>query len=133
MTGHQVARSSGHRRLVVVLASALVAGGCVRRSLTIRSDPAGALVYVNDQLKGTTPVSYDFVWYGWHRVTLRKEGFQRLDDRKLLRAPLHLWIPFDLVMELLPLRVRDTREWAYTLTPAEAPATPAPPPTEMSP
>ena len=95
----------------------LMSTGCVRQSLTIKTDPPGAMVYVNDQLKGSTPVTYNFMWYGWHRVTIRKDGYQRLDDRKLLHAPPYLWIPLDLVMELLPLPIRDTRQWSYTLTP----------------
>ena len=101
--------------------------GCVTRSLTIRTEPPGALVYVNDQLKGESPVTYDFVWYGWHRVLVRKEGFERLEDRKLLRAPFPLWIPVDFVMELLPLPIRDARTWAYTLRPIETPPAPVPP------
>jgi len=105
----------------------LLLSGCVRRSLTIKSDPPGALVYVNDQLKGTTPLTYDFQWYGGYRVTLRKDGYDRLDDRRVLRAPVYLWIPFDLAMELLPASVRDTKTWIYTLTPAPMPAAPMPP------
>ena len=105
----------------------LLVTGCVRRSLTIRSEPPGALVYINDELKGEAPVTYDFLWYGWHRVTVRHEGFERLDDRKQLRAPVYFWIPFDLVMELLPVPIRDIREWSYTLTPKEALSTPMPP------
>ena len=101
--------------------------GCIYRSLTIRTEPPGALVYVNDDLKGVSPVTYDFLWYGWHRVILRKEGYERVEDRRLLRAPIHLWIPFDLAMELLPFPVRDRRTWAYALTPAAAPPTPVPP------
>lgn len=92
--------------------------GCVRRSLTIKTEPSGALVYVNDELKGKSPVSYDFAWYGWYRVMARKDGFARLDDRRLLRCPVYLWVPFDLAMELLPLPIRDRRVWSYTLTPA---------------
>jgi len=84
-------------------------------------------VYVNDELKGESPVTYDFTWYGGYRVTLRKDGFDRLDDRKFLRAPVYLWIPFDLAMELLPLPVRDVREWSYTLTPSAELPTPVPP------
>lgn len=105
----------------------VVTTGCVHRSLTIRTEPPGASVYVNDDFKGETPLTYDFVWYGWHRVLLRKDGFQRIDDRKQMRAPLYLWIPLDLVMELLPLPIRDRREWSYTLTPAPTMATPVPP------
>ena len=110
----------------------LVTAGCVRRSLTIRSEPPGALVYVNDRLVGESPVTYDFTWYGWHRVILRKQGYERLEDRQQLRAPLYLWIPVDLVMELLPFPIRDARTWVYTLTPSAVPARPEPP-TEASP
>ena len=110
-----------------LLVCGLLLTGCVRRALTIRTQPPGALVYVNDELKGQSPVTYDFVWYGWHRITLRKDGFDRVDDRKLLRAPVYLWIPFDLAMELLPFPIHDDRTWSYTLTPAPALPTPVPP------
>jgi len=81
-------------------------------------------VSINDVLKGPSPVTYDFMWYGWHRVMIRKEGFERVEDRKQLRAPIYLWIPFDLAIELLPFPIRDTRVWAYTLTPTQMPPTP---------
>jgi len=102
--------------------------GCLHRSLTIRTEPPGALVYVNDQLKGESPVTYDFQWYGWHRFSIRKDGYERLDDNRLLRCPPSLWIPFDLAMELMPFPVRDQRTWSYTLTPAPELPTPVPPP-----
>ena len=101
--------------------------GCIHRSLTIKTDPPGAMVYVNDQLKGDSPVTYDFEWYGWYRLTLRKDGYERLDDRKLVRAPVWFWIPFDLPMELLPFPIRDDRTWSYTLTPTTELPTPLPP------
>jgi hypothetical protein len=111
----------------------MLSAGCVRRSLTIRTDPPGALVYVNDAFKGQTPVTYDFEWYGWHRVMVRKEGFERIEDRKLLRSPVHLWIPFDLVMELMPFTIRDDRTWDYALAQAKVPQPPTPPPTFVPP
>ncbi len=116
-------------RLLYVLGAlcSVLTSGCVRRSLTIRTNPPGALVYVNDQLKGESPVTYDFMWYGWYRLTIRKEGFERIDDRKHLRAPLYLWIPLDLVMELWPFPVRDTRTWSYALNRAPELPTPQPP------
>ncbi|MBI2093919.1 MAG: PEGA domain-containing protein [Candidatus Omnitrophica bacterium] len=101
--------------------------GCVYRSLTIRTEPPGAMVYVNDQLKGESPVKYDFLWYGWHRVMVRKEGFERVEDRKLLRSPAYLWIPLDLIMELVPFPIRDNRSWSYTLTPVAPVTMPTPP------
>ena len=105
----------------------LLTTGCIRRSLTVRTDPPGAMVYVNDQLKGASPVTYDFRWYGWHRVMLRKNGFERVEDRQLLRAPVYFWIPLDLAMELLPFPIRDARTWAYTLNPTPVPPSPVPP------
>lgn len=95
----------------------LMVSGCVQRSLTIRSDPPGALVYMNDAPVGTTPVTYDFTWYGWYRLRILKDGYEQLHDHRLLRAPAYLWIPLDLAMELLPGEVRDDRTWSYTLTP----------------
>ena len=102
--------------------------GCLRRSLTIRTDPPGAFVYLNDTLIGTSPASFDFQWYGWHRVTLRKDGYERVEDRRLIRAPAHLWIPFDLAMEMAPFAVRDDRAWDYHLTPTTTLPEPVPPP-----
>ena len=118
--------------LLVACCLLLPLTGCVYRSLTIKTEPPGAKIYVNDTLVGQSPVTYDFVWYGWHRLTLRKDGFERLDDRKLLRAPVWSWIPFDLMMELLPLPIHDRRVWSYTLAPAPVMPTPQAPPLESS-
>lgn len=101
--------------------------GCLRRTLTIRTEPPAAHVFVDDASIGKSPATYDFEWYGWHRVTIRKDGFERLEDRRLLQAPPHLWIPFDVVMELVPFAVRDDRTWSYTLTPQAVLPTPQPP------
>ena len=103
--------------------------GCVHRSLTVLTEPPGAKVYINDELKGEAPVSYDFTWYGWYRLTLRKDGFERMDDHRLIKAPVYLWIPFDLVIELLPLTMRDARTWSYTLAKSAELPTPTPPQT----
>ena len=105
----------------------LLTTGCVHRSLTIRSEPPGAELMVNDTRLGTTPHSYDFLWYGWYRINLSKEGYEQLEDRTLIKAPASLWIPFDLVMELLPFRIRDERELSYTLIPKRPIVGPSPP------
>src|SRR5437016_11722038 len=52
------------RPLIVVALTTLVAPGCVRRTVTVRTDPQGAAVVLNDQHIGTSPVSVDFTWYG---------------------------------------------------------------------
>ena len=114
----------------------VLATGCVHRLLTIRSQPPGAELIVNGTRLGFTPYSYDFLWYGWYQINLSKDGYERLDDRVLLKAPVSLWIPGDLIAEMLPVQVRDERTLSYTLIPRPPLPEPSPPvtsPTTSSP
>jgi len=108
----------------------LLTSGCVRQQLTVRSEPPGAEVFLNDARAGITPYVGGFLWYGQYRISLIKEGYERLDDRTLLRAPFYLWIPLDLVMELLPFPIRDTKALSYTLVPKTPLPEPIPPVTQ---
>jgi hypothetical protein len=105
------------RRFIFPVALALlaVAPGCVRRSLTVTSDPPGALVHLNGQEFGRTPVTRDFTWYGNYDVALRKDGYEPLKTNGKVIAPWWQWVPFDLAAELLPLN--DRRELSYKLKP----------------
>ena len=109
------------------LVSSLLLSGCIRRELTIRSEPPGAQVFLNDHLQGATPLSYDFEWYGGYRVELQKEGYDRMHDHRMLRAPTMFWLPFDLVCEVLPMTFWDRETWSYTLVPSAPVPTPSPP------
>jgi hypothetical protein len=112
---------------LLIAGCCLLVTGCVRRQLTIRSEPPGATVMINDEVLGVTPHSYDFLWYGWHRISLTKDGYERLDDRVKLTAPPALWVPFDLAMELLPVTFRDDRQFSYQLAPLVPLPDPTPP------
>ena len=92
-------------------------GGCVERTLTIDSDPPGALVYLNDQEVGRTPLKREFTWYGWYDVALRMEGYRPLKTSSEVIAPAWLWVPFDLAAELLPFPVEDRHRLHYKLKP----------------
>ncbi|MDP9172309.1 MAG: PEGA domain-containing protein [Planctomycetota bacterium] len=104
--------------LIILLASC----GCVERTLTVTSNPPGALVYLNDQEIGRTPLKRDFVWYGTYDVVLRKEGFRTVKAAASVIAPFYEWVPFDLVAEILPIPLKVHRNLNYVLTP-EAPTT----------
>ena len=91
---------------------ALLSSGCVRRSLTVTSDPPGALVYLNGTEVGRTPLTRDFTWYGTYDVVLRKEGYETLKTEGKVIAPWWQWVPIDLVVELLPLHDRQTLAYA---------------------
>jgi hypothetical protein len=96
----------------------LLLSGCVRRSLTVRSDPPGALVYLNGVEVGRTPMTRDFTWYGTYDVVLRKEGYETLKTEGKVIAPWWQWVPIDFFAELLPLH--DQRTLAYTMKPYAA-------------
>ena len=101
--------------LLCIASLALALSGCVQRQLTVKSNPPGALVYLNGEEFGRTPVTRDFTWYGTYDVALRKDGYRTLKTRGRVIAPWWQWVPFDLVAELFPLTDRHTL--AYTLTP----------------
>jgi hypothetical protein len=93
--------------------------GCsrVERSLQVTSDPPGALVYLNGQEAGRTPMNRSFIWYGTYDVQLRKEGYKTLTTKEKVWAPWWQVPPIDLVADLLPFPLRDQHKKSYTLTP----------------
>lgn len=99
---------------------ALLPGGCVERTLTINTEPSGALVVLNDEQIGESPVTVSFNWYGDYGVRLRKEGYQTLDTHRRLKAPWFDWFPLDFFAEVLyPGRIVDTHEWTFDLAPKQ--------------
>ena len=54
----------------VGLLSLAALAGCVERRFVIESDPPGALVLMNGQQLGATPVDGHFVYYGRYHFTL---------------------------------------------------------------
>jgi hypothetical protein len=104
--------------LMLVLCVALT--GCVQRRMTIRSNPAGALVYVDDQPTpiGTTPVSHDFIYYGTRKIRLVKDGFETLTVMQPIHTPWYEYIGLDFVSEnLVPGQIRDQRILEFQLKP----------------
>jgi hypothetical protein len=106
-------------RLATLLAVVCVAAtGCVQRRLTIRSNPPGALVYVDDYEIGTTPVSTNFTYYGTRRIRLVKDGYETLTVMQTIPPPWYEMVPLDFVTEnLIPGEIRDHRAFDYQLTP----------------
>ena len=106
------------RKIGLLLLIGLLSG-CVQRTLSVTSEPSGALVYLNGQEVGRTPLKRDFTWYGTYDVQLRREGYQTLDTKSKVIAPAWLWFPFDLVAELWPGRIKDQHHLHYTLSPID--------------
>lgn len=119
-------RHRGRRSWVVVLGVLVVCGitGCVERRYTIRTDPPGALVVVNGQELGLTPVSAPFTYYGDREIVLIKDGFQTQRVIQPIRAPWWDNLLTEFFSEnLVPVNLRDERDFTYRLTPSTIPAT----------
>lgn len=113
------------RRWVTVaacLATVAGLGGCVERRYTIRTDPPGALVIVNDEEIGPAPISRSFVYYGTRKVIVTADGFQTEQFLQPCRAPWWNTGLTDWFTEnILPFTIRDEREWTFKLQPATVP------------
>lgn len=104
---------------VFALACLVAGGGCVRRTLTVTSDPPGALVYLNDEEVGRTPVTVPFTWYGTYDVRLEKDGYNALWTKRETEMPWWENPGPDLIAEALPDRKVELA-WHFELVPAVA-------------
>ena len=103
---------------LAVLAVCLCQSGCVRRRMTIRSNPPGALAYVDNYEIGTTPISTDFTYYGKRKIRLVKDGYETLTVMQPVPSPWYQIPPLDFVSEnLIPGEIQDRRVFNYQLTP----------------
>lgn len=99
---------------------ALASSGCVERRYTIRTNPPGALVYVNGEEIGKTPVSRSFTYYGDREITLVQDGFETQHTIQPMKAPWwdnHLTEFFS--ENLVPFTLRDEREMVFDMQPVQ--------------
>ncbi len=109
-----------HRLAVGLMAGVLLVSmpGCVQRRLMIRSDPPGAMVYVDDYQIGPTPIATTFTYYGTRKVRLVKDGFQTLTVYERIDPPWYEIPPLDFFSEnILGREIRDMRVLDYRLVP----------------
>jgi hypothetical protein len=98
----------------------IISTGCLRRRLTIRSNPPGALVYVDDVQIGHSPVSVPFTYYGTRTIRLEKDRFKTVEVQQNINSPWYQTPPLDFVSEvLLPFEIRDERAVNIDMLPLE--------------
>ncbi len=90
-------------------------GGCVNRELTINTDPSDAVVILNDEELGQSPVTVSFNWYGDYRVRIYKPGYETLTTNQKLKAPWHDHFPFDLFAQIWPANITNAYTWNFEL------------------
>ncbi len=104
--------------LAILLLACTAATGCVRRRMTVRSNPPGAMVYIDNQQIGPTPVSTGFTYYGTRNITLVKDGYETLNVKHNFDRPWYQTPGIDFVSEnLTPGEIRDDRLLDFTLVP----------------
>jgi hypothetical protein len=102
-----------------LVALLLTAPGCVERRLTIRSNPPGAQVYVDDYEIGTTPCSVSYTYYGTRKIRLVKDGYETVTVLQPIPSPWYQYFPVDFVTEnFVPGHIRDERVVSYQMPPA---------------
>jgi hypothetical protein len=110
------------RRAILSLAALLTLaglGGCVERRYTIRSDPPGALVVVNSEEKGITPVSSSYAFYGKRNIRLVKDGYETMEIVQDFEPPWYDNLLTEFLTEnFIPYTFRDERTFTYTMQPA---------------
>lgn len=102
--------------LVVILIGAIFVSGCVERRLTINTEPQGAVVVLNDEEIGTSPVTVGFNWYGDYNVRIQKQGYQTLKTHRELKGPWYDKFPFDFFAGVLSSKqILDKYEWTFEM------------------
>jgi hypothetical protein len=86
--------------------------------MLVRSNPPGAMVYVDDYEIGTTPVATDFIYYGTRKIRLVKDGYETLTVMQPIPAPWYEFPPLDFVSEnFIPGQIKDQHTLDFQLTP----------------
>jgi hypothetical protein len=108
----------GRLAVPALLFSCLCSPGCVQRRLTIRSNPPGALVMIDNHNIGITPCSTDYTYYGKRNIQLIRDGYETLNDSRWILPPWYEIPPIDFVSEnAIPYELRDERIIDYQLMP----------------
>ncbi|WP_145208423.1 PEGA domain-containing protein [Stieleria sp.] len=114
------------RRLFFVAAVScfcLTSTGCVRRRMTVRTNPPGAMVSVDNQVIGASPAATPFVYYGTREFRIEADGYRTETIRRRFNPPWYQWPGIDFVAETLwPGEIRDERIIDVTLVPKTLPA-----------
>ena len=103
---------------VLMTVCAVALAGCVERTLTINTQPQGAVVLLNDEEIGISPATVSFQWYGDYNITVRKDDYETLKTHRKLKAPWYDAFPWDIFAHLMtPERTVNSYEWTFELEP----------------
>lgn len=100
-----------------MLVCAASMAGCLERTITVTSEPPGAIVTLNDVEIGRTPVTTEFTYFGVYDVRVRKDGYEPLVTRRETTTPIWEYPGIDLFAIMAPWRVKTSIKWEFELEP----------------
>jgi hypothetical protein len=111
------------RNLLFVMLSLMLvvtASGCVERTVTIVTDPPGAIVVLDGELAGKSPVTVPFRHYGNHAICLKLDGYMTVLGSIRLRSPWYQKPGIDFFSEnVYPATLVVERSATFTLVKVE--------------
>lgn len=100
---------------LVLLTTMFATVGCVERRISVTTEPPGALVWINDQEVGRTPLETNFKFHGVYDVRVELDGYEPLSTSAKASAPWYEYPVIDLFAEATPWTNRNTQEWHFEL------------------
>lgn len=92
--------------------------GCIRKRMTVRTSPPGAMAYIDKQPIGLTPVSTNFTYYGTRSIEIVRDGYRTEHFLRKFNPPWYAIPPLDFFSETLwPYEKRDERIIDVQMTP----------------
>jgi hypothetical protein len=105
--------------LAGLLVVPLLLSGCMQRRMLIRSSPEGALVTVDQQPIGHTPVAVPFTYYGTREVRVEMDGYETQKVKHRIAPPWYQIPPLDLITDnFWPREINDDRIIDFQMSPA---------------
>lgn len=118
--GKCLARNLGVILLFLILGGSTGCAHNMHRRVTIRSEPPGALVLLEGQELGYTPVAFDFDHYGTREITLIKDGYETVTAMQKIKTPWYQRLPIDFLTDnFSPVKINDRHDYTFTLNKQE--------------
>ena len=105
--------------LIIVLFTFSLLAGCVKRTISISSNPSGALVWVNDREVGRTPVEFEFLYYGEYDLRLERDGYEPIMTTQWAKSPVWDFPIVDLFAEVVAPGREAKVFWNFELEPRD--------------
>ncbi len=105
------------RPLCLLALIAASCGGCLKRTISVTTEPPGALVWINDVEVGRTPLETDFTFYGKYDVRVRREGYEPIVTSAKAKTPVQELPGVDLLAEAAPVQMHNVVRWHWNLVP----------------